>query len=177
MKWHLLFNESIGNFPVITNGNYHSKRQGSFCVCAQPMCVCLHLPGSPGCSPFFGEQCSVTYLPVFSLFFPILPAAVFRASVSSCLKYSSYSRWLIISFVVLHSLNMCLPPLDTSGTFYSRIYLHGLISLVAFLSLPLLYCYIVFLSSFLGIQLFFGVFLLPSFLANVSHWISLLLLF
>ena len=33
------------------------------------VCVCVHLPGSPGCSPIFGEQCSFTYLPLFSLFF------------------------------------------------------------------------------------------------------------
>ena len=79
------------------------------------------------------------FLPLFYGFCFILSGVLFIFWVLFCTR-------LIYVFVFL-------PPLDTSGTFYSRIYLHNLISLVVFLSLPLLYYYIVFLSSFLGIRL------------------------
>ena len=71
------------------------------CVC---VCICLvHQVAHP----ILGSNVRLLIFQCFHIF-PIFPAAIFRASVSSCVKYSSYSSRLIISFVVLHSLNMCL---------------------------------------------------------------------
>ena len=144
--------------------NRMAGHQAGVCVfvCVY-VCICLVCQVA---HPFLGSCPQLLILQYFH-YFSYIFCHFFRASISSCVKYSSYSRWLIVSFVIFHSLNMCFVffPLDTSGTFYSCIYLQNLISQAAFLSLPLLYCYIVFLSS--GIQLFFGVFLLPLFLANV----------
>ena len=143
---------------------------------ATVVCVCICLVHQV-VRPFLGAMLSYLSSIVF-IIFPIFSAAILGLPF-----HLVWSTLHILGGWWFHLLfctrSICvfvfLPPLDTIGTFYSRIYLHNLISLVAFLSLPLLYCYIVFLSSFLGIQLFFGVFLLPSFLANISPCISVLL--
>ena len=79
----------------------HRTKGQLLCVC---VCICLvHQVAHP----FLGSNAHLLIFHCFH-YFSYISCHYFRASVSSCVKYSSYSRWLIVSFVVLHSLSMCL---------------------------------------------------------------------
>ena len=134
------------------------------CVC---VCICLvHQVAHPS----FGEQCLFTYplivllllcyfLPLLLWFLGHLPWSILH------IQHILFFPWLFCIHLE-HAFVFHLP-LDIGGMFCFRTCLHNWLLLVASLFLPLLYCYIVFLSFFLGTLLFFGVFFLPSCPASV----------
>ena len=118
----------------------------------------------------FGEQCLFTYplivllllcyfLPLLSWFLGHLPGSILH------IQHILFFPWLFC-IRLKHAFVFHLP-LDIGGMFCLRTCLHSWLLLVASLFLPLLYCYIVFLSFFLGKLLFFWVFFLPSCPASV----------
>ena len=87
---------------ALSKFKHESTGQSSPCVC-----VCAFAWFTRLITHFWGAMLVYLSSSVF-IIFPIFPATIFRVSVSSCVNYSSYSWWLIISFVVLHSLSRCL---------------------------------------------------------------------
>ena len=73
------------------------------CIC---VCVCAFALFTRWLTHFWTAMLSYLSSNITNIF-PIFSAAIFMASVSSCVKYSSCSRWLIVSLVVLHSHVMC----------------------------------------------------------------------
>ena len=144
--------------------NIKAPRHWRVCVC---VCICLvHQVAHPS----FGEQCLFTYplivllllcyfLPLLLWFLGHLPWSILH------IHHILFFPWLFC-IRLKHAFVFHLP-LDIGGMFCFRTCLHNWLLLVASLFLPLLYCYIVFLSFFLGTLLFFWVFFLPSCPASV----------
>ena len=143
---------------------FYIRAAGRVCVC---VCICLvHQVAHPS----FGEQCLFTYplivllllcyfLPLLLWFLGHLPWSILH------IQHILFFPWLFC-IRLKHAFVFHLP-LDIGGMFCFRTCLHNWLLLVASLFLPLLYCYIVFLSFFLGTLLFFWVFFLPSCPASV----------
>ena len=127
------------------------------CVC---VCVCICLVHQVA-HPSFGEQCLFTYslivllllcyfLPLLSWFLGHLPWSILH------IQHILFFPWLFC-IRLRHAFVFHLP-LDIGGMFCLRTCLHSWLLLVASLFLPLLYCYIVFLSFFLGTHICIGIF-------------------
>ena len=153
IMWDLIF--------FLCIGPHQQSALSLVCVC---VCICLvHQVAHPS----FGEQCLFTYpLIVLLLLCYFLPLLLwFLGHLPWSILHILFFPWLFC-IRLKHAFVFHLP-LDIGGMFCFRTCLHNWLLLVASLFLPLLYCYIVFLSFFLGTLLFFWVFFLPSCPASV----------
>ena len=78
------------------------------CGGAARVCVCMHLPGSPGSSPFFWGAMLIYLSSNSSATFMLFSAITVMVPWSSSVKYFTYSTYFVFSLVILHSFKTCL---------------------------------------------------------------------